>query len=451
MAAEQNSIHGLWRNRWLFILAATGSAVGLGNIWKFPYITGENGGGAFVLVYLVCICLIGLPVMLAEVMLGRMGRQSPINTMRAIAKDAGANPLWTGIGWMGAVAGFLILSFYSVIAGWALAYIFRMAGGMFDGATAEFTAQTFGNLIANPEILLAWHSIFMVLTIAVVARGVNQGLEKAIRILMPMLFLLLFLLLGYAFSSDGFAQGFSFLFSFDFSKLTSEGVVVALGHAFFTLSLGLGAIMAYGAYMPSDVSIGKTVVLVGLLDTLVALAAGLVIFPIVFANGLEPSGGPGLLFQTLPIAFGNMPAGDLFGTLFFVLIAFAALSSSISLAEPIVAWAVESKGMTRASAATWVGVAAWLLGLGTVFSFNIASDVTLFDKTIFDSLDFLTTNILLPLGGLFIALFVGWVMHKADVANEVQMNNPFMYKMWLFILKFIAPLAVAVVLVNGLI
>jgi NSS family neurotransmitter:Na+ symporter len=451
MAAEQNSIHGLWRNRWLFILAATGSAVGLGNIWKFPYITGENGGGAFVLVYLVCICLIGLPVMLAEVMLGRMGRQSPINTMRAIAKDAGANPLWTGIGWMGAVAGFLILSFYSVIAGWALAYVFRMAGGMFDGATAEFTAQTFGGLISNPEVLLAWHSIFMVLTIAVVARGVNQGLEKAIRILMPMLFVLLFLLLGYAFSSDGFAEGFSFLFSFNFSELTSEGIVVALGHAFFTLSLGLGAIMAYGAYMPADVSIGKTVVLVGLLDTLVALAAGLVIFPIVFANGLEPSGGPGLLFQTLPIAFGNMPAGDLFGTLFFVLISFAALSSSISLAEPIVAWAVESKGMTRASAATWVGVAAWLLGLGTVFSFNLWSDVKLFDKTIFDTLDFLTTNIMLPLGGLFMALFVGWVMHKADVANEVQMNNPLMYKIWLFILKFIAPLAVAVVLVNGLI
>jgi NSS family neurotransmitter:Na+ symporter len=322
---------------------------------------------------------------------------------------------------------------------------------MFDGATAEFTAQTFGGLISNPEVLLAWHSIFMVLTIAVVARGVNQGLEKAIRILMPMLFVLLFLLLGYAFSSDGFAEGFSFLFSFNFSELTSEGIVVALGHAFFTLSLGLGAIMAYGAYMPADVSIGKTVVLVGLLDTLVALAAGLVIFPIVFANGLEPSGGPGLLFQTLPIAFGNMPAGDLFGTLFFVLISFAALSSSISLAEPIVAWAVESKGMTRASAATWVGVLAWLLGLGTVVSFNIGSDVTLFDKTIFDTLDFLTTNIMLPLGGLFMALFVGWVMHKADVANEVQMNNPLMYKIWLFILKFIAPLAVAVVLVNGLI
>jgi len=451
MAAEQNSIHGLWRNRWLFILAATGSAVGLGNIWKFPYITGENGGGAFVLVYLFCICLIGLPVMLAEVMLGRMGRQSPINTMRAIAKDAGANRLWSGIGWMGAIAGFLILSFYSVIAGWALAYIFRMAGGVFDGATAETASATFNNLIGNPEVLLAWHSIFMVLTIAVVARGVNQGLEKAIRILMPMLFVLLFLLMGYALSSDGFAEGFSFLFSFDSSKLTSESIVIALGHAFFTLSLGLGAIMAYGAYMPADISIGKTVVLVGILDTLVALAAGLAIFPIVFANGLEPGAGPGLLFQTLPIAFGQMPAGTLFGTLFFVLITFAAWSSSISLAEPIVAWAVESKGMSRASAATWVGVCAWLLGLGTVFSFNLWDDVTFFGKTIFDCLDFLTTNILLPLGGLFIAVFVGWVMRKSDVANEVKMSNPVLFKAWQIVLKFIAPIAVAVVLINGLI
>jgi NSS family neurotransmitter:Na+ symporter len=451
MAAEQNSIHGLWRNRWLFILAATGSAVGLGNIWKFPYITGENGGGAFVLVYLVCICLIGLPVMLAEVMLGRMGRQSPINTMRAIAKDAGANRLWSGIGWMGAVAGFLILSFYSVIAGWALAYIFRMAGGVFDGATAETASTTFNSLIGNPEVLLAWHSIFMVLTIAVVARGVNQGLEKAIRILMPMLFVLLFLLMGYALTSDGFAEGFSFLFSFDFSKLTSESVVIALGHAFFTLSLGLGAIMAYGAYMPSDVSVGKTVVLVAILDTLVALAAGLAIFPIVFANGLEPGAGPGLLFQTLPIAFGQMPLGSVFGTLFFVLITFAAWSSSISLAEPIVAWAVESRGMSRASAATWVGVLAWLLGLGTVLSFNLWDDVTIFGKTIFDSLDFLTTNILLPLGGLMIAVFVGWVMRKSDVSNEVKMSNPVLFKAWMIMLKFVAPVGVAFVLINGLV
>jgi NSS family neurotransmitter:Na+ symporter len=257
--------------------------------------------------------------------------------------------------------------------------------------------------------------------------------------------------MGYALSSDGFAEGFSFLFSFDSSKLTSESIVIALGHAFFTLSLGLGAIMAYGAYMPADISIGKTVVLVGILDTLVALAAGLAIFPIVFANGLEPGAGPGLLFQTLPIAFGQMPAGTIFGTLFFVLITFAAWSSSISLAEPIVAWAVESKGMSRASAATWVGVSAWLLGLGTVFSFNLWDDVTFFGKTIFDCLDFLTTNILLPLGGLFIAVFVGWVMRKSDVANEVKMSNPVLFKAWQIVLKFIAPIAVAVVLINGLI
>lgn len=448
--AEQNSIHGLWRSRWLFILAATGSAVGLGNIWKFPYITGEHGGGAFVLMYLGCIAVIGIPVMLAEIMLGRLGRQSPINTMRAIAKDQGASALWSGIGWMGALAGFLILSFYSVIAGWAFAYVFRMAGGVFDGITASGAEEIFSGVIGNPETLLAWHSIFMVLTIAVVARGVNQGLEKAIKVLMPMLFVLLFIMLGYAISSDGFWQGFNFLFSFDFSKLTSESLIVAMGHSFFTLSLGLGAIMAYGAYMPHTVSIGKTVVIVAVLDTAVALVAGLAIFPIVFANGLEPGQGPGLLFQTLPLAFSHMPFGNLFGTLFFVLVAFAAWSSSISLAEPIVAWVVESKGVSRTNAATWIGVSAWLLGLGTIFSFNLWSDVTLFGKTIFESLDFLTTNILLPLGGLFIAIFVGWIMRKQDVAKEVKMSNPLLYTVWSWTLKVVAPLGVLVVLINGL-
>ncbi len=449
--AEQNSIHGLWRNRWLFILAATGSAVGLGNIWKFPYITGENGGGAFVLMYLVCICLIGLPVMIAEIMLGRAGRQSPINTMRAIAKDQGASGIWSGIGWMGAVAGFLILSFYAVIAGWALAYIFRMASGVFDGATAESTANVFSQLISNPEVLLAWHTIFMVLTIAVVARGVNQGLEKAIRILMPTLFVLLFILLGYAMTTDGFAQGFSFLFSFDFSKLNADSLIVALGHAFFTLSLGMGAIMAYGAYMPSNVNVAKTAVIVSILDTLVALVAGLIIFSIVFANGLEPSAGPGLLFQTLPLAFSQMPGGDLFGTLFFILVAFAAWSSSISLAEPVVAWAVESRGMTRTHAATLVGVTAWVIGIGSILSFNHWSDVTFMGKTFFDTLDFLTANIMLPLGGLLIAVFAAWKMNDKDVAEAVRMESPFLYQTWRIILKFIAPVAVAIVLINGLI
>ncbi|MFY0641140.1 MAG: sodium-dependent transporter [Bermanella sp.] len=449
--AEQKSIHGLWRSRWLFILAATGSAVGLGNIWKFPYITGENGGGAFVLVYLACICVIGIPVMIAEVTLGRLGRQSPINTMHALVKDQKTAKFWGGIGWMGAVSGFLILSFYSVIAGWSLAYIFRMAGGAFDGATAESVGTIFGDLLSNPEALLGWHTIFMVLTIGIVARGVNKGLERSISILMPMLFLILVVLLGYSMSTEGFGAGFDFLFSFDFSKITPESIVVALGHAFFTLSLGMGAIMAYGAYMPKSASVGKTVLTVAFLDTLIALVAGLVIFPIVFSNGLEAGAGPGLLFQTLPLAFSQMPAGTLFGTLFFILVAFAALSSAISLGEPVVAWAVESKGMSRVTAATWIGIVIWLLGVGTILSFNLWADFKIFGRTIFDNLDFLTANIMLPLGGLLIAIFVGWVMHKQDVADEVKMETPIMYNVWRFLLKFIAPVAVAIVLINGLI
>ncbi|WP_396588689.1 sodium-dependent transporter [Bermanella sp. R86510] len=449
--AEQKSIHGLWRSRWLFILAATGSAVGLGNIWKFPYITGENGGGAFVLVYLVCIALIGIPVMIAEVSLGRLGRQSPINSMSAIRKDQGAHPVWGSIGWLGAASGFLILSFYSVIAGWALAYIFRMAGGIFSGAGAAEAETIFGDLISNPEVLLAWHTIFMVITIIIVARGVNKGLERAISVLMPLLFLILLVLLGYSMSTPGFAAGFDFLFSFDLSKLTASSIMVALGHAFFTLSLGMGAIMAYGAYMPKDTSIGKTVLTVGALDTIIALVAGLVIFPVVFSNGMEASAGPGLLFQTLPVAFAQIPGGTLFGTLFFILVAFAALSSAISLGEPVVAWAVESLGITRTAAATWLGVIIWFLGIGSVLSYSAWSEYKLFGLTFFDTLDFITANIMLPLGGLLIAIFAGWVIREKDVQAEVRMGSPVMYNAWRLVLKFIAPVAIAVVLINGLI
>jgi NSS family neurotransmitter:Na+ symporter len=444
--SSSTSMHGFWKSRWLFILAATGSAVGLGNIWKFPYITGENGGGAFVLVYLLCISIIGIPVMIAEVSLGRMGRQSPINTMKALSKKAGASPLWSSIGWMGAIAGFLILSFYSVIAGWALSYTVDMASGTFVNISAEDSGKLFGDLLGNPTQLTIWHTAFMVLTMAIVARGVNAGLEKAIKVLMPILFILLFVLFGYALSTSGFA----FMFDFDFSKLTSESIIIALGHAFFTLSLGLGAIMAYGAYMPENTSIAKTVVIVAFLDTAVAIMAGLAIFPIVFANGLEPSAGPGLLFQTLPIAFGQMSGGIIFGTLFFVLVSFAAWSSAISLAEPIVAWFVEKYKMSRVVAASIIGIGAWLLGLATVFSFNIWSDVKLFDKTIFDLLDFATTNIMLPLGGLMIALFASWTMSKTKMMNEVGIDNPALFNAWHFTLRFLAPVAIVAVLVNGL-
>lgn len=449
--SSNTSMHGLWKSRWLFILAATGSAVGLGNIWKFPYITGENGGGAFVLVYLLCISIIGIPVMIAEVSLGRMGRQSPINTMKALSKRAGASPLWSSIGWMGAIAGFLILSFYSVIAGWALSYTVDMASGTFVNISAADSGKIFGDLLGNPAQLTIWHTAFMLLTMVIVAKGVNAGLEKAIKVLMPVLFILLFVLFGYALNSSGFAQGFSFMFDFDFSKLSSESIIIAMGHAFFTLSLGLGAIMAYGAYMPENTSIAKTVLIVAFLDTAVAIMAGLAIFPIVFANGLEPSAGPGLLFQTLPIAFGQMGGGIVFGTLFFVLVSFAAWSSAISLAEPIVAWFVEKYKMSRVIATAIIGFSAWLLGLATVFSFNIWSDVKLFDKTIFDLLDFATTNVMLPLGGLLIALFASWTMSKTKMRNEVGIDSPALFNAWHFTLRFLAPVAIIAVLINGLI
>ncbi len=448
---KDKNIHGYWRSRWLFILAATGSAVGLGNIWKFPYITGENGGGAFVVVYLLCISLVGIPVMIAEVTLGRLGRQSPINTMKELTRTQGANHLWSGVGWMGAVAGFLILSFYSVVAGWALAYIARMVSGSYSDTDAEAVGAIFGELLGNPLELTLWHSIFLLITIFIVARGVNKGLERSISILMPLLFVLLLVLLGYAMNTEGFGAGFDFLFNFDFSRISATSIIVAMGHAFFTLSLGMGAIMAYGAYMPHRTSLGTTVVTIAILDTVVALVAGLIIFPVVFTNGLEAAAGPGLLFQTLPLAFSQMPAGMFFGSLFFILVTFAALSSAISLAEPVVAWAVEKKGWSRALTAGYIGAAIWLLGIGSVLSFNLWSEHKVFGKTFFDLLDFLTANIMLPLGGLLIAVFVGWIMRQADVKHEVNMKSNSLYNLWSFVLRFVAPLAVAFVLINGLV
>ncbi|RMH22987.1 MAG: sodium-dependent transporter [Gammaproteobacteria bacterium] len=450
MSEPRKSIHGQWSSRWAFILAATGSAVGLGNIWKFPYITGENGGGAFVLVYLVCIAIVGIPIMMAEIMLGRRGRQNPINTMGALAREAGQSQLWRLLGWSGVIAGFLILSYYSVIAGWALAYVFRAASGVFIGGTAEGVGKLFSDLTGDPERLLAWHTIFMIMTMIVVARGVRGGLEKAVRFLMPALFVLLLILVGYAMTTDAFAQGMNFLFKPDFSKISGNSILIAMGHAFFTLSLGMGAIMIYGSYVPRDTSIAKTTFLIAGADTLVALLAGMAIFPIVFANGLEPGAGPGLIFKTLPLAFGYMKGGIVIGVLFFILLVFAAWSSSISLIEPAVTWLVENHGMTRMRACAWSGIVTWLMGLGTIFSFNYWSEVKLWGKTFFDLLDYLTANIMLPLGGLFIALFSAWAMSRVASADELNIRNEWGYALWRFLVRFVTPLAVIIVFLNAI-
>ncbi|WP_133512327.1 sodium-dependent transporter [Candidatus Thiosymbion oneisti] len=448
------SIHGMWTTRLAFILAATGSAVGLGNVWKFPYITGENGGGAFVLVYILCVSMIGIPIMMAEIMLGRRGRQSPINTMRTLAHAEDRHGFWQLIGWGGVIAGFLIISYYSVIAGWAIAYAFRALGGSFTSLTGETAKDLFGALTGDPERLLAWHTIFMVMTTIVISRGVRSGLEQAVRVLMPALFGLLLVLVGYALTSGNFMDGLRFLFVPDFGALSAGAIITAMGHAFFTLSLGMGAIMMYGSYLPASASITRSTIIIALMDTLVALLAGMAIFPIVFANGLEPGAGPGLVFLTLPIAFGNMPGGLLFGTLFFVLLVFAAWTSAISLIEPAVAWLVENQGFARVRASVYVGIVAWLLGIMTVLSFNdwaFSFDFAGEAKTngVFDLVDILTANFMLPLGGLAMALFAGWFMARASTQDELALGQGPAYRLWRVLIRYIAPLAVVLVFFNA--
>ncbi|MFT5116832.1 MAG: NSS family neurotransmitter:Na+ symporter [Kiritimatiellia bacterium] len=449
----QRRVNGVWRTRWTFILAATGSAVGLGNIWKFPYIAGENGGGAFVLVYLVCIALIGVPIMIAEVMLGRRGRMSPINSMLYLARESKVSHWWSGIGWSGIFAGVFILSFYSVIAGWALHYMLLALSGDFQQITAETSGALFAELLSNANALIAWHTLFMLLTLAIVMAGVIKGLGRAITIMMPVLFGLLLVMLVYSAVEGDFAAGWNFMFAFNGSNLEWRSILVALGHAFFTLSLGMGAIMAYGAYMPEQkTSIGSTVIMVALLDTLVALVAGLVIFPIVFASpAIEPSAGPGLLFVSLPVAFGSMAAGQIFAFAFFALITLAALSSAISIIEPTVAWLVESKHFSRQKVVLYLGGIIWFVGLGTVFSFNIWADYTFYGKNFFQSLDFLTANIMMPLGGLCIALFVGWRMQPSAIIEELGAIDQGGYKYWLRLLRYVSPVLVAIVFVMSLI
>jgi len=450
---QTTSMHGMWSSRLAFIFAATGSAVGLGNIWRFPYTAGEYGGGAFVIIYLICVALIGVPIMIAEIMLGRRGRQSPINTMRALAERAGVSQAWQLLGWMGILSGFLILSFYSVIAGWTLAYVFRAGTGLFTGIDGLASEAIFGALIADPERLLAWHTIFMVLVVMVVARGVASGLEKAVRLLMPALFVLLIVMVLYAAQAGDFAAGLSYLFTPDLAELRAnagEAILSAMGQAFFSLSLGMGAIMIYGSYLSGQASIGGNVAIIAGMDTLVAMLAGLAIFPIVFANGLEPSSGPGLIFQTLPVAFGQMPFGAFFGVLFFLLLAFAAWTSAISLLEPMVAYLVENKGFSRVRASLLAGVAVWLLGIACLLSLNAWSEFTLFGKGILDLFDYLTANVLLPLGGILIAIFVGWVLDEQVSREELgATNGVLMYRLWRGLIRWLAPVCVILVFLNA--
>lgn len=444
--------HTIWGRRGSFILAATGSAVGLGNIWKFPYIAGENGGAAFVLLYLACVALVGIPIMMAEIMLGRRGRANPITTMDNLRLEAGTSRFWSLIGWLGVVAGFLILSYYTVIAGWTLDYFVAALQNKFSGIDGTNSSKLFDDLLADRSRLVRSHTLFMAMTALVLMFGVNRGLESVIRWTMPMLFALLLVLLGYAYTTGELLTSARFLFSFNVEDLSWNAALIALGHAFFTLSLGMGAIMAYGAYMPSTAAIGKTVMIVAVLDVLVALVTSLFVFAFVFATpGIEASQGPGLIFVTLPVAFGAMPAGLLVGSAFFLMVILSAWTSTISLLEPAVAYLHERFGFHRISASLVIAGSAWLLGLGSVLSFNEWSDQQwIWGMNFRTSIDFFTANLLLPLGGLLIAIFVGWVMKTEILQHELQQDSPSLFIIWRFILRYFAPLAVLVIIVNGL-
>jgi NSS family neurotransmitter:Na+ symporter len=369
--------------------------------------------------------------------------------MQDLTAQSGAWGGWQVIGWMGAIAGFMILSFYSVIAGWSVAYLFEMASGVFVGADGDFASAQFSGFTGNVWVVVGWHSLFMLLTTFIAARGVSKGLETTAKYLMPALFVLLILLVFWAAISSGhFVEGMSFLFAFKTDQFSGESMLIAMGQAFFTLSLGMGAIMAYGAYLPKGASIVSSAVTIAVLDTAVALLSGMVIFPIVFAHGLEPSAGPGLMFITLPLAFGQMAGGQLFGTLFFLLVSFAAITSAISIGEPAVAWLVEKVKVSRVTGAIIVGGLAWLLGLGSAFSFNIWSDVTLLPgRSFFDTMDFVSNNVILPLGGILIGLFAGWFLDQKILAEQLEGTPEIVIKLLRVLMRVIAPVCIFVVFV----
>lgn len=438
-----------WSSRLAFILAASGSAVGLGNIWKFPYITGVNGGGAFVLVYLACIAVVGLPLLIAELMIGRRGAAAPDESFRRLAVANGKSPAWRWAGSTGILAAFLILSFYSVVGGWCVSYVMQAFDGSLADADGQRVQLLFDELLASPWRQVGWHTAFMGMTVLVVARGLNRGIERLINLLMPTLFLLLLALVAYAATTPGFERAVRFLFAPDFSHLTMRGVLVALGHAFFSLSLGMAVMIAYGSYLRRGVSLPRAALTIGLIDTAVALLAGIAIFSVVFSTpGLEPGAGPGLVFQTVPLAFEAMAGGRWVGFLFFLLLLFAAWSSSISVMEPVVERLENLPYFNRRSASWAVAAATWTIGVFCALSFNVMSGATIGGKGLFDLLDAITSTVLLPLAGLGVSIFVGW--HLSRETSTAELGNATLHQLWRWTLRYLTPLLMAAVLAFNL-
>jgi NSS family neurotransmitter:Na+ symporter len=439
----------VWSSKLNFILATTGAAVGLGNIWKFSYMAGSNGGSAFVIVYLLCILIIGIPLMIGEMLIGYMGKSDTVSSLETLAKKYKKSHCWKYLGWLGCFTLLLVLSFYSVVAGWSLYYIKTSLTHSLTNTTA--IQNTWQNLMQQPLLMLIYHSVFMFLTLIIVSKGIKQGVEKASRVMMPALFFILIILVGYASSTSGFDAGIDFLFHFDFSKITPTVAISALGHACFTLAIGAGCILTYGAYLPKGSKIVSTVFIITFLDVLVAIFSGMAIFPLVFSYNLIPTSGAGLMFQTLPIAFAKMGGGYWFGLLFFILLLFAALTSTISIAEPLVALLIKRFNFNRTTACISIGLLAWLLGILTILSFNELSQFKpFFNKDLFSLITDSATNILLPVGILGFGIFVSLNIPKTKL--ETALNNPKkqLFNLWYYTLKYISPVAILIILIEGI-
>lgn len=442
---NQNNEREQWGSKLGFILAAAGSAVGLGNLVKFPAMAGKNGGGAFVLVYFIILFLVGFTLMLAEIVLGRYTGLNAIGAYRKISKK------WTWVGALGVLAGFMILSYYSVIGGWVINYLIKsVTGGLHVSDPAQL-GDMFGAFITSSGGPIFYHALFMIITMVIVIKGIGGGIEKSSKIMMPALFVMIVLIAIRAMTLPGAGEGIKYLLVPDFSKITPEVILAALGQVFFSLSLGMGCMITYGSYLDKETNIPQSATIIPLIDTGVALFAGLAVLPAVFAYNLDPNVGIGIIFNSFPAIFSQLPLGGLFSFIFFVLVLFAALSSSISLLEVCVSYVVDEWKVKRSVAVSVIGLALFLMGSAASLSLGAWSGFKIAGFTIFDLLDYGSANILLPLGGLLLCIVVGWVWGTDNAIKEATNGGKIDFKFagaWVLLVKYIGPVAIAIVFVQ---
>lgn len=442
--------HAHWSSRFGFLMASVGFAVGLGNIWRFPYVTGENGGAAFVLVYLACAFAIGVPIVIAEIMIGRRGQAGTAGSMKAVAAAEGRSPAWIGVGYMNQLAAFLIQVVYAVICGWVLWYLFKAITTGFTGVDATAAGAEFDSVVGDTGGMIMWTLISLLITGFILYAGVKDGIERAVTFLMPTLFGLMVLLVIFNVFAGGFGEAVSWLFTPDFSKIDGDVFLAALGQAFFSIGVGMAGMMAYGSYLPKETRIPSSAIIIVIADTMVALLAGLVIFPAVFNNGLDPAAGAGLIFQTLPVAFAQMPGGYFFACMFFLLLSVAGITSMVGLLESLVSWLEELHDFSRHKATITMVGANMLFSVFSVLGYTVLSGVNVFGLGLNDLADYVSNQILLPLGGLFIALFAGWIMSRASTREELGIQSDLLFNIWRFLLRWPVPVAVTIILVMGL-